>query len=44
MDLKEKAKEQMERAKEFNRKPPVWAYWVLGIAIIILAQVLRTAL
>lgn len=42
MDIREKAREQAERAKEFNRKPPVWAYWVFGIAIILLVQLLRS--
>lgn len=39
MDLKQAAKEQVEKAKEFNRKPPVWAYWVVGIAILLIIKV-----
>jgi hypothetical protein len=40
MDLKQAAKEQVEKAKQFNRKPPKWAYWVVGIGLIIGLQLL----
>lgn len=43
MDIREKTKEQVERAKEFNRKPPIWAYVVLGIGLIVVGQILRVA-
>lgn len=35
MDLKDKAREQIERAKELNRKPPMWLNG-LGLLLVIL--------
>lgn len=43
MDLKEKVGELVEKTKEFNRMPPVWAYWAFGIGLILLIQVLRVS-
>lgn len=40
-EIKKKALEAAEAAKEFNRKPPYWAVVVLGIVIIIAVQAIR---
>lgn len=41
-DIKRKATEAGEAAKAFNASPPQWAYWVFGIAIILLFLFIRT--
>ena len=33
-----------EKAKEFERRPPKWAYWVGGFAIIVLVRIIHLAL
>jgi hypothetical protein len=40
-DVKRKALEAADAVGRFNRKPPVWFYWVLGAVIILAAQSLR---
>jgi len=39
--LKLKAEEAAEAVKQFNRRPPQWFYWALGIGIVLLFQLLR---
>lgn len=34
-------KEAGEKAKEFNRKPPIWFYIVAGIVIVIFFQLIK---
>lgn len=40
-DLKRKAAEAAEAAKQFNAKPPMWLYIAIGLAVIIGFQVIR---
>lgn len=42
--LKELAKEQVEKAKEFNRHPPKWAYWVFGLVVVVIIQIVVASL
>lgn len=39
--IKERAEAAAEATRRFNRKPPQWFYWVLGIAIVLAFQLLR---
>ncbi len=40
-DVKRKALDAADAVGRFNRKPPVWFYWVLGAVIVVAAQLLR---
>lgn len=41
MRLKEKAEALVAKAHEFERRPPIWAYWVFGIAFYLAIQCVR---
>lgn len=40
-DLKRKAQEAVDATKRFNAKPPGWFYIVIGVVIVLIAQILR---
>lgn len=37
----EKMKRAKERAGAFNARPPVWAYWVFGLIVIVAIQAVK---
>lgn len=41
MDVKKTVEQGVEKAKDFNRHPPTWFYFVLFVVVVIGFQLLR---